>query len=210
METVSITPLSFTSRQTLADFGAATEKITYSTRKTLEIEVKPRELSYQEIANLFDSADRPSKVILALLLNGLSAEEILSLTADCFDLASKMLTIPFSARQLAMNQCTGTLLAAATWKPTEASVEEFDALLTCSAIDAGLFEPEQINTNAIRYSYTLFLIRQGIKLTDLSKIIGPISPSRLMSLGKFSPDSPGLPLERVDKDYLKDFQTGLS
>lgn len=209
METVSITPLSFTSQQTLADYGAATDQITYSSRKVLEIEAKPRELSRQEIATLFGSADRPSKIILALLLNGLSAEEILSLTTDCFDLASKILTIPLSARQLAMTQCTEALLTAATWKPAEVSVEEFDALLTCSAIDAGLSEPEQINTNTISYSYTLFLIRQGIKLTDLAKIIGPISPSRLMSLGKFSPDSPGLPLERINRDYLKNCQAGL-
>jgi hypothetical protein len=62
-------------------------------------------------------------------------------------------------------------------------------------------DPEHINAEVVRFSYMLFLVRQGIKLSDLAKIFGSVSPARLVELGRFSPELPGIPVEEIDLDY---------
>jgi uncharacterized protein involved in exopolysaccharide biosynthesis len=202
METVSATQLPHEARQAFGGFSIP-QAIYYDPLKVLENDTGSRELSYAETAALFAAADHRTKQIIALLLNGLSDAEIMSLTADCFDLQQQSINIPLSERQLAMTHCTKALLAASGWQAIQSPLEEFDAILTCAAIDGGLFGAEQIKAETLSYTYTLFLIRQGIRLADLTKIIGPVSPSRLLQLGKFSPDGAGLPLEQIDRDYLK-------
>jgi hypothetical protein len=75
-------------------------------------------------------------------------------------------------------------------------------LLCCAAIDGGLSEPEQITVEALRFTYILFLIRQGIKLVDLTKIVGSLPPSQLIELGRFSPADSGVSLEQIVLDYF--------
>ncbi|MGZ4999973.1 MAG: GumC family protein [Methylomonas sp.] len=190
-------------RPAFARFAAA-RPITVNATRALESDTPIRELSQEETASLFEAADRQTRQILALLLNGLTAAEILSLTADSFDLAQQKVYIPLSGRSLPMTEQTAALLTGPGWQPIPLTVHELDAMLTCAAIDAGLSGAEQVDTECLSYTYTLFLIRQGIKLTDLTKIIGPVNPSRLLQLGKYSPEGAGLPLEQIDRDYLKD------
>lgn len=189
-------------RQALGGF-AAPRSITGYASKALENDASPRELSYEETSALFSAADTQAREILSLLLNGLSTLEIMSLTAECFDLQGRLITIPMSGRTLAMTQCTMDLLAAPGWQTITCGIEEVDALLSCAAIDGGLVAADQIRAEMISYTYALFLVRQGIKLTDLPQIIGPVSPSRLLLLGRFSPEGAGLPLEQIDRNYLK-------
>lgn len=203
VEAIAVNRLQRAPRQAFGGFAAA-RPITVDTLRALESDAPFRELSHDETVALFKAADHPTRQILALLLNGLSAAEIMSLTADCFDLPQQSINIPSSGRTLPMTQCTEALLARSGWQPIQSTFEELDAMLTCAAIDGGLSGAEQVRSESLSYTYTLFLIRQGIKLTDLNKIIGPVTPSRLLQLGKFSPDGAGLPLEQIDRDYLKD------
>lgn len=203
VEAVSASHLRHDRRPVLGGF-AAPQSLVFDPLQALENDADPRELSLDETAALFNAADRRTREILALLLNGLSAEEIMSLTAECFDPQLQTVRVPLSGRTLAMTRCTSALLAESRWQPMQCSLEEFDAMLSCAAIDGGLFGAELIKADTISHTYILFLIRQGIKLTDLAKLIGPVSPSRLLRLGRFSPEGAGLPLEQIERDYLKD------
>lgn len=205
MEAVTVKPLGYGRRQILANPRPAEARIRNQALKALENEVSPRELTHDEVEAIFETADLQVKVFLTLLLNGLFAEEILALTADCFDFNMKIISAPTSPRKLPMTRCTLSQLTSFPWQPVNFNADEFDAMIHCTAIDAGLFQPEQINAKTINYTYILFLIRQGIKLADLRTITGPINPQRLKLLGEFSPGFPGLPLESIDREYLKNF-----
>jgi polysaccharide biosynthesis transport protein len=137
------------------------------------------------------------------LLNGLSLAEILSLNADSFDTVNRMITIPLNHRKLIMSRNAQIMRLTQTWQSLSHETDDIEALLNCTAIDAGLSAPEQINSETIRFSYIVFLVRQGIKLAELPKIIGPISPGQLISFGHYSPETSGLPLDEVELDILK-------
>jgi polysaccharide biosynthesis transport protein len=191
-------------RQALGDYQQPQQTLNSTQAvKTLTSSFAGRELSYAEISALFLAAELTTQVIIALLLNGLSGTEILSLHSNHIDPDNSRLTIPLTARTVRLTVCTHALCAHTRWTLDLSSLDEIDALLGCAAIDAGLFMPEEITCENISFSYCLFLIRQGIKLADLPKIIGPVKPERLLQLGKFSPESAGLALEQIDLNYLK-------
>ncbi len=202
-ETLPLAYLTPILRQALGEFNAP-QTLSAHPVKSLEKQPAGRELSYAEISTLFTNADLQTQIIIALLLNGLSGAEILSLQSNSIDLDEYKLYIPLNARKMRLTACSYSLIEHCHWtQPDQSSLAELDALLGCAAIDAGLYMPEQINAENIRFSYCLFLIRQGIKLSDLPKIIGPVKPERLLQFGKFSPESAGLALEQIDIDYLK-------
>ncbi|MDD4915695.1 MAG: hypothetical protein PHW13_11745 [Methylococcales bacterium] len=161
-----------------------------------------RELAQQEVVSLFANADLQLTEILSLLLNGLSAGEITALSAESFNTEKQTITVADDGRTLPMNRYTAVLLSAYPWQAIEMSPADIDALLSCAAIDAGLTAPEQIGAGTLSYTYTLFLIRQGVRLGDLPKIIGPVSPGNLILLGKYSPVSAGLSLDKIDLNYM--------
>jgi len=176
--------------------------LSFNAAKVLTNDRQPRELTADEINMLYQHGDQQTKQIIALLLNGLSITEILSLTAENFDSGQKLIEIPLSARKTAMNATLLALLAANPWETIAWSEPEIDAQLNCAAIDNGLTNPEHINAQTISFSYRLFLIRQGIKFSDLPKIIGSISPIELAAMGKYAPNNASLPLAQVNLDLL--------
>ncbi len=77
-------------------------------------------------------------------------------------------------------------------------VAELDALLLCTAHDAGLDRPERVTAGAIRHTFLAHLVRQGLRLADLPRVAGLLAPAVLASYGRMAPPGPGLALERVD------------
>jgi hypothetical protein len=164
----------------------------------------PRELSSQEISALFHAADQQALQVISLLLNGLTAEEIVSLTADAVDLVGQRIHIHSRGRAIAMGKLAASVFTSDFLResPKPAfNLLEIDALLTCAAIDGGLTHPEQINAEIIRFTYMLFLVRQGLRLAELAKVVGSITPSRLVELGRYSPEQVGVSLENINLDY---------
>ncbi|MGZ8191587.1 MAG: hypothetical protein ACXWTS_10225 [Methylococcaceae bacterium] len=179
-------------------------KIFYEPVKVLQQDV-PSELNQEDVAALFEAADEQITEILCLLFNGLSADEIVNLTADCFDLENRRINVPLRNRYVAMNRLTTALFTKESlqeWRHNiTLGIQEIDTLLTCAAIDAGLPEPERINSEMVRFSYMLYLVKQGIKLSDLAKVFGLVSPARLVTLGRFSPEHAAIPIDVIDLDY---------
>jgi uncharacterized protein involved in exopolysaccharide biosynthesis len=174
--------------------------LTATNTASLGYEPGDRELTQAEVQSLLGNADLQTTEVISLLLNGLTVQDILSLTAENFDNEKQLINV--NGRTVAMNSYTTQLLSAYPWEAVKLATADVDAILSCAAIDAGLSSPEQIKAETLSYTYTLFLIRQGIRLAELPKIIGPISPGKLILLGKFSPATAGLSVDRIDLNYL--------
>ena len=48
-----------------------------------------------------------------------------------------------------------------------ASSEDLDAVQLCAAVDSSLPNPGEVTAKAIRHSYIDYLVRQGLRLSDL-------------------------------------------
>lgn len=160
-----------------------------------------RIMNREEILYLYQSAEPITQLIMALLLNGLTLQEILTLQSEHLDIRSLMIVIP-GRRNIMMTQQVAQWLSRQPPPAMWPALEDIETLICCAAIDSGLANPEQINAETLRYSYMLYLVGQGIKLSDLTKIVGPLPPNVLLELGRFSPERASVPLELIQLDYL--------
>lgn len=180
----------------------AAPQVGYDPLKALPIADTPRELNHQEVLTLTQAAEPSIKAVIHLLFNGLSLAEILTLSADCLNFDALMILIPGQRNVLmtdSVADCFNKDVAFDNW-PTEAEIK---TLLCCAAIDSGLPNPELITIETLRYTYLLFLVRQGIKLADLTKIAGPLSPEQLLELGRHGVPPANLGLENINLDYFR-------
>jgi len=173
----------------------------YDPIKSLPADISQRELNRAEVLALRQAADPNLKLIISLLYNGLSLSEILTLAPQNLDTETLMIIIP-QRRNVLMNASVAECLGDANLWSDWPSAEEIETLVCCTAIDCGLPDAQQINTETLRHNYLLFLVRQGIKLADLAKIAGTLAPSQLRALSSFSPAQPGLPLETIELDFF--------
>ena len=162
-----------------------------------------REISNQEFDILILAANDKGKQLITLLLSGLSPEEISLLHKDAINNANDTLNIKgASSRSIPLNPVLKTLFSDNNYMMGTAdqplTTEEIASMLLCSVIDSGLAGPNKINAEAIRHSYIIYLIQQGMRLSDLELIIGGISSTELSSYGNYSPPNPGRPFKEID------------
>ncbi|MGR9052928.1 MAG: GumC family protein [Gammaproteobacteria bacterium] len=164
-----------------------------------------RELADSELQALLAATGNSGKQLIGLLLSGLTLEEAAALTADAIDLDNKILWIPgadarpmaIEAPLLALFTLSAKLPAWYSQNPLSAS--DLAAIASMAAIDSGLPHPEEINAEAIRHTYIVYLVRQGLRLSDLPQIVGAMPPAALLSYGTYSPPRPGLGPEQIDR-----------
>ncbi len=141
-----------------------------------------RELSSLELRVLLNASALKGKQLIGLLLSGLTIEEAVALKADQIDLEGATLTvIDFAPRTLIINRSLKSLFEQSGGYPVwifdkSASSEELAAALYRAAVDSGLANAMDINAAAIRHSYILYLVRQGLCLSDLEHIVGYLEP----------------------------------
>ncbi len=170
----------------------------------------PRELTGAEVATLLDAAAPPVDLLLALLLAGVTEQEVVELPLEAMDLKSGTVRIGGEgARELHLAPTLLPLLRTVERGPAELNVLGGDTgeavppdlltdLLTCTATDAGLERPHEVTPAAIRHTLLAHLVRQGLRLSELPRIAGPMEPAQLAAYGHLSPPGPGRPLEAVD------------
>lgn len=146
----------------------------------------PRELAPDELAALLDASTDAVRIAVLALLAGLSVEELLALRWQDLDLPHAVANIAgSSARTLALpQQLTGLLQAASArcddaTKPVVAdatggamSAPALQTLILCAAHDAGLVDAAEVTPAAVRHSYLVFLLRQGVRMADLFARVG--------------------------------------
>ncbi|MGR9046516.1 MAG: GumC family protein [Gammaproteobacteria bacterium] len=163
-----------------------------------------RELSDAEIRALFSAADTMGRQLIGLLLSGLTLEETAILSSQNFDLDQNRIRIQGpGARVITINDALKSLFAATddlpAWRSNAPfSVDDMSAMVRLTAIDAGLPHPEEISAEAIRHTYIVYLVRQGLRLSELSRVVGYLPPTDKLSYGNYSPPRPGSNLEEIE------------
>jgi hypothetical protein len=75
-----------------------------------------------------------------------------------------------------------------------------DAQILCAAHDAGIEQPMQVNAASLRHTYLAFLVRQGIRFSDLTRVVGPLQAEVVGAYSALSPQ--GMRAPKADVDLL--------
>jgi len=186
--------------------------LTYQQTTAQSIEQKPvnalaspeyRELSSHQLRALLNASNLKGKQLISLLLSGLTLDEAASLRADQIDLEKATITVFTSIpRTLGISNSLKTLLAQSggqtAWDADKSSSADLIATLLCAAVDSGLPNPGEITADAIRHSYIAYLVRQGIRLSDLEQITGTLEPSVISSYSTYSPPQQGRGIDEIE------------
>lgn len=147
-----------------------------------------RLLSESECQQLFDSSTKQGKVLIALMLCGVSLKEITLVTLGDIEITSNSLVIDKAfVRKIALPTEIHTLLAdlihvgktADFIIGNDVSAHELSQILINTAHDAVISFPEQLNVEVLRHTYLTFIALQGARLNDLEQVAGLIRPNEL-------------------------------
>ncbi len=184
----------------------AAQSITHDQAYKLEHNLL-RELSIDEVATLLEAADIKGKQLISLLLSGLSLDEIARLSREDFDFSNALIKVKGeNQRNVPLNAAITTLFQhiepCPVWNKGEpVAASTLAAILVYATVDANLSEAETISVDALSHSYILFLVRQGVRLSDLEQIIGSIDPTVLSQYSQYSPEKRGLPMSDINLLY---------
>ncbi len=167
-----------------------------------------KELSVSVIDDLLEASDIKAKQLISLLLSGLNLDEICSLTGEEIDFKKDSIKITGQDhRSISLSPALKTLFEhidpCPVWnkvgKPI--TVEKLEAILVYASVDAGLAEPQNLTADSLSHTYILYLVNQGIRLSELGQVIGDVDPDMLSQYSRYSPAKKGLPLSEVNLLY---------
>ena len=174
-----------------------------------------RELTVSEVLTLLEMSDAKSRLLITLLLSGLKDDELLAMKAGEIDLDSAVLLVGgVSERKIAIasdiaaviHKCLPEKQPADTPIFTDGQGQPLDekdlgALLSCAAHDSGLASPDEITLQALRHTYLAYLVRRGVRLSELARVAGDMSPSEMAAYTTYSPPGTGVMLDSVERTY---------
>ena len=163
-----------------------------------------RELSSHQLRVLLNASNLKGKQLIGLLLSGLSLDEAVAITGDQIDMEADMIHVGGkSDRFIPLCSALGSWFRQSkgrpVWNPADPETRvDLSAALVCAAVDSGLPDPQEINAEAIRHSYIAYLVRQGLRLSELEQITGHLEPSVISSYSAFSPPQQGRHLVEIE------------
>jgi uncharacterized protein involved in exopolysaccharide biosynthesis len=166
-----------------------------------------RELPVETVGAVFNSAGSREKLLIALLLSGPSLEEIAAIGRLDIDTGNgKLIIHGISPRTLPISPVAQSLFANPACQLITPSGEpltsaDLNALLACAAHDAGLSGTDEITADALRQTYIIYLVKQGIRLAELESIMGYLPPTELSAYAAYSPPGQKRPLEEINLLY---------
>lgn len=195
-------------------YTPAAEMINYQQTAIKPIEQQPNkaldcppvyaELSNSQLRALLNAATLKGKQLIGLLLSGLTIEEAASLKADQIDLSMTTITVTDPMlRTITINRSLKALFEQSGGYPVwiadkQGSTESLTAALLCAAIDSGLPHSMEITADAIRHSYIIYLVRQGLRLADLEQIVGYLQPHVILAYSSYSPAQKGCGVDDIE------------
>ena len=169
-----------------------------------------RQLTEGEVSSLYIAADTATKQLIFLLLNGVSPEELLLIHRQHIDLDRRRLAVPgHSRRELPLPAAVIELFSengdtVAGWKEMKEIIqnrEELDARLQLAALEGKLLDSDQITAQDLRHTYLVYLVNQGVRLSELERIVGTMPPKTLLGYRRFSPDEADKSLDEISSVY---------
>ncbi len=172
--------------------------------------ILPRELTTGEHRALFDVADRDLRAAIALLSTGLTAQEVVQLCCGDIDrdagvakvtgAAQRQLSIPPNVLALLPDDGQSSdspVVTARNGAPM--SEADLDAALLYAAHDAAIEHADEVTANSIHHTYVAYLVRQGVRFSELVKLVGDLRADLLAAYGKMTPAGPRQSIEHVDR-----------
>jgi integrase len=147
---------------------------------------------------LFVASDSEFRGILALLLSGLTAGEVVALKRGDLDRVNGVVRIEGEvARAIVLPP---SLLP---WLPTTMTPEDAPLFvapgdrplaettvataLLYAAHDANLDDADSVTPDALRHTYIAFLVRQGMRFAELARVVGTLPADRLAAYRRLAP-----------------------
>ncbi|MDP2180348.1 GumC family protein [Methylicorpusculum sp.] len=164
-----------------------------------------RELSQNELRILLASANSMSKQLISLMLCGLSLTEVAHLTPKDFNKHTQAININgTSARRIELPPGLSVFFEKSglfpVWYSGKAfSLADLSAWLTLTAIDSGVASPEEISPLCLRHTCIIHLLRMGVRLSELERIVGYLKPAHLLSYADYVLPEAALSFEQIDK-----------
>jgi succinoglycan biosynthesis transport protein ExoP len=158
-----------------------------------------RELTVDEVQRMWQAATAGGRLAIAALFTGLTLDELASLEwsdvdsqADCLHLRRLGRVHPLTEPLKQVLQArSSTVSPAAKIATTPAGValssSDLAGLVAAAAHDAEVDQADSIDPGTLRHTYICHLVRQGLRLSDLEELAGPIAPSLFLEYRNFSP-----------------------
>lgn len=166
-----------------------------------------KEVPAEQIDVLIKAANKKEQQLLVLLLSGLALQEIAALQFDNFDLEKAIVAITGTyPRHIPLHPLLKVSLqeyGLALVNPSGDTLSQDDlaALLTCAIVDAGLPVTDDISAASLRHTYIAYLVRQGVRLSELEKIVGYVPPAELSIFSKYAPVGPKRGIDEIELFY---------
>lgn len=168
----------------------------------------PRELGQDEAAALLGAAGE-ARFAVALLLLGLTADELVALREADLPAHGASLQVGGPARRvLALPAWLAACRPAPTGAPdapllrdasgAALSAADVESMLTCAALDAGLAGAAGIGAEALRHTGIAWLVRQGLRFSELAGLVGRPSAEALAGYADLAPDGPKRGLAEIE------------
>lgn len=186
--------------------GTAAGSLEQKTTNTLSGPTVPpyRELSSHQLRTLINASNLKGQQLIGLLLSGMNIDEAASLTPDQINLAAGNINLRgASPRTIPLSNSLKSLLMQSDGRPVWSADDpgtriDLSAALVCAAVDSGLPDSQEITAEAIRHSYIAYLVRQGLRLSDLEQIVGDLGPSAISSYSAYSPPQQGRHIHEIE------------
>jgi len=144
------------------------------------------------------------------MLRGLTAEESLTLKAVNLEPSTKAITVDGpAARTLSLDAgffdylvsiaATDNLGLVAALGEKALTIPELEVQLLYAAHDAGIDEPSEVTSEALRHTCAAHLARQGVRLAELAKLMGPLDAAQARNLSAMAPAGRRLNLDEVER-----------
>ena len=145
---------------------------------------------------------------MLLLLSGVNPDEVLELRWSDIDLARGAMRVGgASGRDIVLGVALrrvleapprvpgSELLVRSSGRPT--TRDSIDAQILCAAYDAAIEDAPQVTSACLRHTYLAFLVRQGIRFADLTRLVGPLPAEVVSAYSALSPTGVRLDSARV-------------
>ncbi len=168
----------------------------------------PRELSEGEVTALLAATAGDGRLVLTAVLSGLTLEELAALTWDDIDVADGVIHLPegrvhtvrppllslFALRD--RGSSAAPLFSGPDGVPL--TVSDLEGLIACASHDAGIGAASDVTARVLRHTYLAFLVRQGVRMGELGRLVGHVPPALFTAYGRLAPPGARVALEHID------------
>ena len=178
----------------------------------------PRELLQEELAGILRNASPNVALFTHMLLRGISAPEAIALRGHNVDVDAKVLRVGAAnaedgTRNIPLDAGFHQLIVAG-FKLTPAvdgqtllsngnggplGLPNLAAELLYAAHDAGIDQPSEVTPEALRHTAAAFLARQGMRLTDMAKVMGELDAEQAALYSTMAPSGKRLGLDEIQR-----------